>query len=93
MGVMLRVLNWNLMVHSHDTTLMLAGSTYCVIAALSMLGANMKNRVDTVHWLVTRQVSTEDDTYAGFNGRINKPADTCYSFWVGGALNVRPFEI
>ncbi|KAH0543503.1 hypothetical protein FGG08_002171 [Glutinoglossum americanum] len=24
--------------------------------------------------------------YAGFSGRRNKTADTCYSFWVGGAL-------
>jgi geranylgeranyl transferase type-1 subunit beta len=25
---------------------------------------------------------------AGFNGRCNKPADTCYSFWVGASLGV-----
>lgn len=25
---------------------------------------------------------------AGLNGRFNKPADTCYSFWAGGALEV-----
>ena len=28
----------------------------------------------------------------GFNGRPNKPVDTCYSFWVGAALAIlRPF--
>ena len=26
---------------------------------------------------------------AGFNGRCNKVADTCYAFWVGGSLAVR----
>lgn len=25
---------------------------------------------------------------AGFNGRCNKIADTCYSFWIGGTLDV-----
>lgn len=25
---------------------------------------------------------------AGFNGRCNKPADTCYSWWVNGSLAV-----
>lgn len=28
-------------------------------------------------------------TIAGMNGRVNKPADTCYSFWVGATLAVR----
>ena len=33
--------------------------------------------------------------WAGFNGRCNKVADTCYSFWAGGTLAVRklPFYI
>jgi len=26
--------------------------------------------------------------WTGFNGRCNKIADTCYAFWVGGALSV-----
>lgn len=30
----------------------------------------------------------EDLQFAGFNGRCNKVADTCYSFWVGGSLAV-----
>ena len=30
----------------------------------------------------------EDLRSAGFNGRCNKVADTCYSFWVGGSLAV-----
>ncbi len=33
--------------------------------------------------------STEEDLrWAGFNGRCNKVADTCYSWWVGGSLAV-----
>ena len=35
-------------------------------------------------WLLRRQD-------AGFTGRPNKDADTCYSFWVGAALEVRSF--
>lgn len=36
----------------------------------------------------------EDLRSAGFNGRCNKVADTCYSFWVGGSLAVLilPFQ-
>lgn len=34
------------------------------------------------------EVNPGDVFCAGFNGRCNKPADTCYSFWVGGALCV-----
>ncbi|KAK9247915.1 terpenoid cyclases/protein prenyltransferase alpha-alpha toroid [Lipomyces tetrasporus] len=38
-------------------------------------------------------ISVQDGTAdipAGFNGRINKPADTCYSFWSGGTLEMLP---
>lgn len=27
--------------------------------------------------------------WAGFNGRCNKIADTCYAWWAGGSLSVR----
>lgn len=30
----------------------------------------------------------ERPQYAGFSGRMNKIADTCYCFWVGGSLAV-----
>lgn len=30
--------------------------------------------------------------WAGCNGRANKLADTCYAFWVGGSLSVRPLS-
>ena len=32
-------------------------------------------------WCLVRQKS-------GFQGRPNKPVDTCYSFWVGASLKV-----
>jgi geranylgeranyl transferase type-1 subunit beta len=28
------------------------------------------------------------ESYAGFNGRCNKPADTCYAWWIGATLKV-----
>lgn len=30
--------------------------------------------------------------WAGFNGRCNKVADTCYSWWVGGSLAVSAYQ-
>ena len=36
----------------------------------------------------TSETIVEDPHWAGFNGRCNKVADTCYSFWVGGSLGV-----
>lgn len=34
------------------------------------------------------EMSSHDLQWAGFNGRCNKVADTCYAFWVGGTLGV-----
>jgi geranylgeranyl transferase type-1 subunit beta len=31
--------------------------------------------------------------WGGFNGRCNKLADTCYSFWVGASLDVSAFVL
>ena len=57
----------------------------------------------TTHWLLSRQTldfvdeadSDDEDSpepgdirWVGFNGRCNKIADTCYAWWVGGALAV-----
>lgn len=47
-----------------------------------------ENTDDTVRWLVSRQINSDNRDHGGFNGRVNKLADTCYSFWVGGALDV-----
>lgn len=38
-------------------------------------------RESLLRWLLQRQET-------GFNGRPNKLVDTCYSFWVGGALSL-----
>ena len=41
-----------------------------------------KNKRDgLVNWLIHRQEG-------GFSGRPGKPADTCYSFWIGATLEV-----
>ena len=38
------------------------------------------------------QLSREAWDCAGFNGRVNKIADTCYCFWVTGSLAVIPLR-
>ncbi|KAL9633530.1 MAG: hypothetical protein Q9164_004647, partial [Protoblastenia rupestris] len=35
---------------------------------------------------ISMDVQMDDLKCAGFNGRCNKVADTCYAFWVGGSL-------
>jgi geranylgeranyl transferase type-1 subunit beta len=60
------------------------GSTYCAVAALA-LGGRLDLVRDDQHllsWLVNRQQSQQ----GGFNGRLNKPEDACYSFWNGATL-------
>lgn len=62
------------------------GSTFCGVASLvlmqkldSMFSAKELKKLR--HWCVSRQLS-------GFQGRPNKPVDTCYSFWVGATLEL-----
>lgn len=60
------------------------GSTYCAVAALCLLGKVNDGLVDCdrlLYWLISRQDQ-------GFHGRINKPDDTCYGYWIGSCLNV-----
>lgn len=40
-----------------------------------------KTREDLIRWCVFRQ-------RRGFNGRPNKPEDSCYTFWIGATLKV-----
>lgn len=40
-----------------------------------------------------RPSSHFDLAWTGYNGRCNKIADTCYAFWVGGALGVSPAPV
>ncbi|XP_075152131.1 geranylgeranyl transferase type-1 subunit beta [Haematobia irritans] len=67
------------------------GTTYCALAALQLSG--QLHRVDQQtlenikRWCIFRQVD-------GFQGRPNKPVDTCYSFWIGAALKIlNAFEL
>lgn len=59
------------------------GSTFCAIASLWMLrrlGSLTLCQTESLkRWCMMRQE-------AGFQGRPNKPTDTCYSFWIGGTL-------
>lgn len=36
--------------------------------------------------------SDDELRFAGFTGRCNKAADTCYAFWAGGSLKVRIYS-
>nr|KAJ3423286.1 Geranylgeranyl transferase type-1 subunit beta [Polyrhizophydium stewartii] len=65
--------------------LLKGGSTFCALASLYLMGELRDGAtVDfkrTRAWLINRQDS-------GFHGRVNKPSDTCYAFWVGGSLEI-----
>lgn len=67
------------------------GSTFCALASLVLM--NKLNDCFTPmqieklkRWCLVRQKN-------GFQGRPNKPVDTCYSFWVGASLKVFAHEI
>jgi len=62
------------------------GSTFCAVAALNLMGRletalSARQLTRLKFWGLQRQQS-------GFQGRPNKPTDTCYSFWVGGTLRI-----
>ncbi|KAL6847905.1 hypothetical protein ACP4OV_022033 [Aristida adscensionis] len=71
------------------------GGTFCAVAALRLMGfiqvdlaSNLMGSTSIdmrmlLEWCVQRQV-----TDGGFQGRRNKPSDTCYAFWVGGVLKM-----
>lgn len=64
------------------------GSTYCALAAMSLCGRleSLTDAEALVAWLTSRQ---RNDGEGGFNGRVDKPDDACYSFWCGASLSVR----
>lgn len=77
-----------------------AGCTFCAVATLNLLECKQDDG-RTVQWLAYRHTMLLDDEESeeedllkqetdtvGVNGRCNKIADTCYVFWVGGALDV-----
>ena len=59
------------------------GSTFTGVAALALMGrlGRYPERERLLRWCAERQVG-------GFQGRANKPADTCYSFWIGATLEM-----
>lgn len=61
------------------------GTTFCALATLKLTNQLDKLTEEQVEglkrWLVFRQID-------GFQGRPNKPVDTCYSFWVGASLKM-----
>lgn len=61
------------------------GTTFCAIATLQLSGQLdilPKRVIEGIkRWLLFRQID-------GFQGRPNKPVDTCYSFWIGAALKI-----
>jgi len=69
------------------------GGTYCALASLKLMGKLPSNpqtfpepNLDTtslVGWCLRRQTVS-----GGFQGRVNKDADTCYAFWVGSSLKI-----
>jgi hypothetical protein len=64
------------------------GSTFCAVASLALLdrlsALSSRRRRLLINWLADRFASNG----TGVQGRANKPSDTCYSFWCGGALQI-----
>lgn len=65
-----------------------AGATYCAVASLALLDRldsflplDSRPRDRLIRWLVSLQSE-------GFHGRLHKPDDTCYTFWVCASLKL-----
>ncbi|KAM1028694.1 hypothetical protein FF1_041251 [Malus domestica] len=71
------------------------GATYCGVTSLRLMGfieedilsKDAKSSIINVplllDWCLQRQAAD-----GGFQGRPNKPSDTCYAFWIGSVLKV-----
>lgn len=59
------------------------GCTYCALASLVMMGRlpDLPGKEQLIDWCVKRQLH-------GFQGRVEKPMDSCYAFWVGASLKL-----
>jgi geranylgeranyl transferase type-1 subunit beta len=59
------------------------GSTFCAVAALSLMNCleQLDHQDELVRWCLCRQTE-------GFNGRPNKPDDSCYSWWIVATLTL-----
>ncbi|QPG73273.1 hypothetical protein FOA43_000581 [Brettanomyces nanus] len=80
-----------------------AGLTFCGLDSLKLTDTLQKNEWnDTADFLVHRQIwydthnkleleengFADDKDNGGFNGRLNKYADTCYAFWTINSLQI-----
>lgn len=71
-----------------------SGASYCAIATLAIFNKleEIPNKTKLVEFLVNRQISwnpsRENGKIGGFQGRINKYPDSCYSFWNGATLKI-----
>ncbi|XP_065870763.1 geranylgeranyl transferase type-1 subunit beta isoform X2 [Euphorbia lathyris] len=71
------------------------GGTFCSVASLRLMGfieddilskggsSSIINLPLLLEWCLKRQAID-----GGFQGRANKPTDTCYAFWVGAVLKI-----
>ncbi|KAJ2782375.1 geranylgeranyl transferase type-1 subunit beta [Coemansia javaensis] len=61
------------------------GHLYCCVASLSLMGRldALPDRRRTLQWALFRHAAG-----SGYQGRANKTADVCYSFWVGAAIEI-----
>ncbi|EEF30079.1 geranylgeranyl transferase type I beta subunit, putative [Ricinus communis] len=71
------------------------GGTFCAVASLRLMGFidddllskdEPPSIIDVpllLEWCLKRQAAD-----GGFQGRLNKPTDTCYAFWVGAVLRI-----
>ncbi|KAL8051425.1 hypothetical protein ABFX02_06G147300 [Erythranthe guttata] len=71
------------------------GATYCAVASLKLMGfidedALSKNaRCHCINVPLLLEWSLQKQAVdGGFQGRSNKPTDTCYAFWIGGVLRI-----
>ena len=75
-----------------------SGATYCAIASLALLKQidDIPIKTKLIEFLVNRQVpwnlNREKGCVGGFQGRINKYPDSCYSFWNGASLKILGYD-
>eukprot|EP00096_Caligus_rogercresseyi_P003954 TRINITY_DN1797_c0_g1_i2.p1 TRINITY_DN1797_c0_g1~~TRINITY_DN1797_c0_g1_i2.p1 ORF type:complete len:329 (+),score=73.35 TRINITY_DN1797_c0_g1_i2:356-1342(+) len=67
------------------------GSTFCAVASLYLMGEldnalSPTQRKKLEQWVLRR-------VGKGFQGRPNKPSDSCYSFWLGATLSILGVEV
>jgi geranylgeranyl transferase type-1 subunit beta len=64
------------------------GATYTCLASLKLLGALDALGTERINQAIRFCVLRQDPGQGGFSGRSNKNCDTCYAYWIGGALHV-----